>query len=102
MTRSVALSAVALAFSLAASVAAAEPVRCPTWACARNGTSPNGTSAQGLWENGVSWQGVWANGIRMQGVLDNGLRAGDLAAAHAAQPAVRAVVLPTGEIFTLR
>ena len=108
MIRSIALVATALSFSLTASVAEAAPAGCSAWACGMNGTSLNGTDYQGVWQNGVNMQGVWSNGMNMQGVWENGLRIGGLAsgdaekATHAAQPAVRAVVLPSGETVTLR
>jgi hypothetical protein len=85
MTHSFALAAAAaLGFSLAASSAQAR--------YAANGENLNGWTMQGIHDNGII-----ANGIEWQGVRMTGQRQ----PADATQPAVKAVILPSGETIRL-
>ena len=104
------LPAAVAALIVIASLGAAQalPSSCDEWGCGMNGYSLNGYSINGvalngIWSNGysnngTSYQGIWENGIRVEGVATRDWRE----PADAAQPAVTAVVLPSGEIVALR
>jgi hypothetical protein len=103
MTRSYALAAAAtLGLSLVAS--AAQAGRCDDWGCGTNGVALNGMNMQGTLDSGIVSQDLILDRLlpeeEPQGPLYSGIAPQELIAAE--QPAVHAVVLPSGEIIDLR
>ena len=90
MARALIIAAAALGVSLSASAVHAAS----KW----NGPGANGIWENGNWQNGIWENGVWQNGSLRQGARLNGLHN----SADAKQPAVRAVILLSGEIVDLR
>ena len=89
----------ATAFAAATlSTANATGAGCPTWACGENGTQLTGIAGQTSDDSerfegrgGCDEFGCGMNGTRVDGRL-----------VEADQPAVNAIILPTGEILDLR
>ena len=96
MTRSFALAAAtALSFSLAAS--AAQAAGCAPWVCGENGQDLNGMNMQGINMQGVLYNGEHDQGVSFSGIHVQDAGARDQRQPAAAQPAVKAVILPSGE-----
>jgi hypothetical protein len=91
MMKQLALAAfAAIALSAVAASHANAVAQCPPWTCSSNGRDINGIS-----RNGRDLQGVQLNGLGRYGVHRGGTRFADWIA-------VRAVILPSGEILDLR
>ena len=98
MLKQLALATFAATAFAAATLSNANAMGCPTWGCGENGTQLTGIAGQTSEESerfegrgGCDEWGCGTNGPRLDG-----------RAVEAEQPAVKAIILPTGEVFDLR